>query len=124
MKGGKGDVNFSFSSDCLTNGPKILLNHLASLFRVFLVHGRVADILLMCSHVPIVKNNLADITSSDNYRAIAKSSLILKLFDWVVLLREGEKMSCDQLQFGYQKLSSTVMCSWVASSVIDHFNRA
>ena len=89
MKGGKGDVNFSFSSDCLTNGPKIMLNHLASLFRVFLVHGRVADILLMCSLVPIVKNNLADITSSDNYRAIAKSSLILKLFDWVVLLREG-----------------------------------
>ena len=78
----------------------------------------------MCSLVPIVKNNLADLTSSDNYRAIAKSSLILKLFDWVVLLREGEKMSCDQLQFGYQRLSSTVMCSWVASSVIDHFNRA
>ena len=124
MKSGKGDVHFSFSSDCLTNGPKVLLNHLAWLFRIFLVHGRVADILLLCSLVPIVKNNLADLTSSNNYRAIAKSSLILKLFECVVLLREGEKMSCDQLQFGYQRLSSTVMCSWVASSVIDHFNRA
>ena len=41
-----------------------------------------------------------------------------------MLLTQSEKLSSDQLQFGYQKLSSTVMCSWAASSVIGHFNRA
>ena len=73
---------------------------------------------------PVVKNNLGDLTSSDNYRAIAKSSLILKLFDWIVLLTQGEKLSSDELQFGYQKLSGTVMCTWTAANVIGHFNRA
>ena len=124
MKGGKSDVLFDFSSDCLINGPKILHTHLANLFRMFLIHGKVAAILLLCSLIPIVKDNLGDLTSSDNYRAIAKSSLILKLFDWIVLLTQGEKLASDQLQFGYQRLSSTVMCTWAAASVINHFNSA
>ena len=124
MKGGKSNVLFDFSSDCLINGPKILHTLLANLFRMFLIHGKVAAILLLCSLIPIVKDNLGDLTSSDNYRAIAKSSLILKLFDWIVLLTQGEKLASDQLQFGYQRLSSTVMCTWAAASVINHFNSA
>ena len=123
MKSGKGDVQFNYSSDCLINSPDILHSHLANLFRMFLIHGQVAIILLLCSLIPIVKDNLGDLTSSDNYRAIAKSSLILKLFDWVVLLTQGGKLSSDQLQFGYQKLSSTVMCTWAAASVIKNSNR-
>ena len=71
-----------------------------------------------------MKDNLGDLIASDNYRAIAKSSLILKLFDWIVLLTQGDKLSSDQLQFGYQRLSSTVMCTWAAATVIDHFNRS
>ena len=84
MKSGKNDVLFEFNSDCMLNAPDILHTHLANLFRMFLVHGKVAHILLLCSLIPIVKDNLGDITSSDNYRAIAKSSLILRLFDWIV----------------------------------------
>ena len=124
MKGGKADVTFGFSSDCLMNGPDALYKHLASLFRAFLIHGQVASILLLCSLIPIVKNGVGDLTSSDNYRAIAKSALVLKVFDWVLLLSQGEKLSSDQLQFGYQQLSSTVMCTWAVSSVVSHFNRA
>ena len=118
------DVVFPFSSDCLINAPEVLHYHLATLFRTFLIHGKVAIILLLCSLIPIVKDNLGDLTSSDNYRAIAKSSLVLKLFDWVVLLSQGDKLSSDELQYGYQKLSSTGMCTWTAANVIGHFNRA
>ena len=124
MKPNKSDVSFPFSSDCLINAPEALHYHLATLFRIFLIHGKVATILLLCSLIPIVKDNLGDLTSSDNYRAIAKSSLVLKLFDWVVLLSQGDKLSSDELQYGYQKLSSTVMCTWTATNIIGHFNRA
>ena len=86
MKSGKSDVLYEFNSDCLLNAPEALLIHLSNLFRIFLVHGKIALILLLCSLIPIVKDNLADTTSSDNYRAIAKSSLILKLFEWIILL--------------------------------------
>ena len=80
--------------------------------------------LLLCTLIPIVKNNIGDITSSDNYRAIAIGNLILKWFDWLILILEQDKLTTDELQFGFQAKSSTTMCSWAVSSVVEHFNRA
>ena len=74
--------------------------------------------------IPIVKDNIGDLASSDNYRAIAISSLVLKLFDLVIILLEGNKLTCDQLQFGFQEKSSTTMCTFAVTAVIDYYNRA
>ena len=41
----------------------------------------------------------------------------------MILILEGDKLRCDQLQFGFQPKASTTMCSWVATAVIDHYNR-
>ena len=46
----------------------------------------------------------------------------MKLFDWVLLLLEGDKLTTDQLQYGFQKLSSTTMCTWTLTTVVEHFN--
>ena len=32
-------------------------------------------------------------------------------------------MNCDQLQFGFQAGASTSMCSWTATTVIEHYNK-
>ena len=80
------------------------------------------NFLLACSLIPIVKDNLGDPSTSDNYRAIAIGSLLLKLFDWVVLLVEGDKLHVDQLQYGYQALTSTTMCSWSLATTIKYYN--
>ena len=102
--------------------PPALIQHLANLVKSFVIHGTVPAFLLLCTLLPLVKDNLGDSTSSQNYRAIASGSLVLKLIDIVILLLEGEKLACDKLQFGFQPDSGTVMCSWAASSVIDYFN--
>ena len=49
---------------------------------------------------------------------------MLKLLDIVILILEGDKLQCDQLQFGFQAKSSTSMCSWAATAVIEHYNRS
>ena len=123
MKGGKNDAIFDFQSDCLVNGPPILVTHLANMIRSFLTHGEVPYFLLVCTLLPLVKDNLGDITLSDNYRAIASGSQILKLLDIVILILEGDKFGCDQLQFGFQAKSSTSMCSCSITAVIDYYNR-
>ena len=69
-----------------------------------------------------MKDNLGDITMSENYRAIASGSLLLKLLDIVILLLEGDKLQCDELQFGFQEKASTTMCSWMVTAVVDHYN--
>jgi len=44
---------------------------------------------------------MGDITSSDNYRNIAIGNLILKWFDWLILILEQDKLTTDELQFGF-----------------------
>ena len=45
--------------------------------------------------MPLVNDNLGDITASSNYRAIAGGSLLLKLLDIVALQLEGDKLTFD-----------------------------
>jgi hypothetical protein len=123
LKKSKNDPTYRFNSDCLTNAPPILFEHLALIFQFYLFHGHMTDVLLLSTLVPLVKDKLGNLCSSDNYRSIAISSLILKIFDWVMILLFGEKFHLDALQFGYQENCSTNMCTWMAVETIDHFMR-
>ena len=111
MKTGKNDAMLDIQSDCLTDGPPERVIHLTNLLKTYVVHGSVPDFILVCTLLPLVKDNLADIASSDRYRAIARGSLLVKLLALVILLLEGDKLSVDQLQFGFQEGSSTTMCT-------------
>ena len=71
--------------------------------------------------IPLVNDKLGDITSSNNYRSIALSSIILKIFDWVIFLLYDDGLKTDELQFGFQEKTSTNMCSWMVLETIDHF---
>ena len=123
LKTKKSDPLLQFNSDCLINAPKVLFDQLSLVFQSFLFHGYVTDMLFMSSLIPLVKDKLGNICSSDNYRSIAISSLILKIFDWVLIILSGDKLQLDDLQFGYQESCSTNMCTWLAVETIDHFMR-
>ena len=86
MKAMKSEAVFDFSSDCLMNASKKLIDHVTTLFIWFLATGKIPVFLLLCTLVPIVKDNLDEIATSDNYRAIAIGSLLLKWFDWLILI--------------------------------------
>ena len=102
MKQGKSDALFQYNSDCLIKAPEELFPHLVNMFRTFVIHGNVPSFLLWCTLIPLIKDSLGDLASSDNFRAIAISALVLKLFDLVILQLEGNKLCCDDLQFGFQ----------------------
>ena len=70
-----------------------------------------------------MKDSNGEISSSKNYRGIAISSLILKVFDNCILLLFGELLSNDALQFGFQKGCSTVQCTWAVQETISHYLR-
>ena len=121
MKKGKSDVSEGFCSDAILNGPDILFEKLACVFRSWCVHGTVTPTLLACAFLPLLKSALKDPASTGSYRAIAGSSLVLKLFDKVVLLLWGHLLSTDSLQFGYKVGTSTTQCSWLVMEVANHF---
>ena len=65
--------------------------------------------------MPLLKNSLKNPDDPNSYRAIAGSSIILKLFDKVLLLLWG--------QFGYKVGTSNAQCSWLGQEVAKFFLR-
>ena len=79
--------------------------------------------LLACAFFPLFKGGLKDNSKTDSYRAIAGASLLLKLFDNVVLVLWGDRLSSDSLQFGFKRDTSTTQCSWLVMEVAGYFLR-
>ena len=123
MKPGKGDVSGGFTSDAIRHGPDILFDHLAAVFRSFLFHGTVTPSLLACCFLPLLKSSIKDPADTSSYRAIAGSSLFLKLFENVILLVWGHLLSSDSLQFGFKGNTSTTQCTWLVTEVVQHYLR-
>ena len=123
LKPDKSDPIFKFTSDCIINAPNSFYDQLAYLFKCFLMHGYISPVLMMANLVPIVKDKLGDICSSSNYRSIAISSLLLKIFDWVVISLYGTELELDERQFSYQPGISTNMCTWMVTETVDFFTR-
>ena len=123
MKPGKGDVSGGYSSDAILNAPDIFFDQLAMVYRSWLLHGTVSLNLLACAFLPLLKNSLKNPAETNSYRAIAGSSLLLKLFDQVILLLWGHLLASDELQFGYKANYSTSQCSWFVNEVASYFVR-
>ena len=73
--------------------------------------------------MPILKDKLGDKSNSENYRAIAISSLLLKIFDHIILLLFSENLKSCDLQFGFLEENSTTMCTWIVTEVISYYVR-
>ena len=81
------------------------------------------QVLLIAVIVPLLKDKMGDTGCSDNYRSIALSSILLKIFDWIVILLFGKSLGMDDLQFSYQKDCSITMCTWLVVESISPFLR-
>ena len=77
--------------------------------------------LLACAFLPLLKSSLKDPADHNSYRAIAVSSLILKLLEKPVLLFWGDHLISDSLQFGFKSGTSTTQCSWLVLEVVGHY---
>ena len=123
LKANKSDVSGSYVSDALKHAPDLLYEQLATIFRSWLIHGTVTPSLLACSFLPLLKSGLKDPSVPSSYRAIAGSSLILKVFELVVIQLWGHLLSSDSLQFGYKSTTSTTHCTWLVSEIMQHMLR-
>ena len=119
----KMDVSQGFTSDCLLHAPDLLFQLLALVFQDWLVHGTVTHSVLSCAFVPLLKGQ-KDPGKTDSYRAIASSSLLLKLFELVVLQVWGDRLQSDNIQFGFKRGCGTSSATWLVQEVLQQFLRA
>ena len=106
----------------IINGTHKLHIVLTMLFNTMLRHGTAPDALLQGTMLPLVKDKRGKLQDSSNYRAITIGSSILKLFEIVILNNQKFSLETSNLQFGFKKKSSPVMCSMSVQEVISHYN--
>ncbi len=78
--------------------------------------------MLLGTMVPIPKNKKKSLCDSDNYRAIALSSIFGKTFDWVILLKEKDALCSSDMQFGFKEGLSTTECTFTMLETISYYN--
>ena len=111
LKSGKSDPAYTFSSDCFKTNSVRLAENTARMIKSFLVHGHIPQFMLVSTLVPILKDKLASINISKNYRRVWIKSLILKQLDWGTVNLYGDSMQFYDLQFAFQPNVSFTMCS-------------
>ena len=67
--------------------------------------------------VPLVKNKNDDLSDRNNYRPIALSSTVSKVFENVILNRLEEYLWTSDNQFGYKFGHSTEFCVYALTKV-------
>ena len=102
IKPGKQDPEFDLSTDNLKNAPDNLFEHLAIFFKSVLIHGHINVTLLVCAIILLIKNKRGATDDSSNYGGIALSSILFKVFDWLVLIIFDKQLQTDPNQFGFQ----------------------
>ena len=121
MKKGKCDVSGSFTTDAVKSAPDNLFEHLAAVYRSWLVHGTVSQPLLACAFLPFLKSSQKDPEETKSYPAIAGSSTLLMVFDRLILNLRGDLLASGSLQMGYKKGSSTAQCSFLVMETVGTF---
>jgi len=67
--------------------------------------------------VPIQNNNRKSLKVSDNYRAIALSSILGKVLDNLILVKYHDVFSTCDMQFGFKTSHNTTQCTFVVNKV-------
>ena len=120
MNPGRKDVSESYSSDVFKHGPELLNEHLAIIFRSFLVHGTMPLSILACAFMPLLKGRKNPV-KFDSYRAVAMASQLLKVFEYCILEVWGSCLESDSLQFGYKSGTGADQCSWLLLTTAEYF---
>ena len=121
MKIGKSDGKCVLMSDHIINGGHCLNVYLSMLFNCMVMHGVSAASLGAAVLVPIPKDKRKSLSTSDNYRAIALSSPICKLFDIILINKYRGLLNTCELQCGFKQNGSTNMCTFMVKETIQYY---
>ena len=123
LKPGKHDGYMGLSSDHVKHACDEWFTHTSLLLTALTVHGCVTDDLSISTVLPIPKGKNLNYSDSTNYRGIALSSILGKIFDAYILTRYDNLLSSSNLQFGFKAGYSTSMCSMILKETLEHYRR-
>ena len=73
--------------------------------------------------VPVIKDKVGKLNSSDNYRPIALASVMSKVMETVLLSRLERYVLSTDHQFGFKRKHGTDLCIFALKEILDKYNR-
>ncbi len=107
-------------TDNIVHLPEYFLKLISDFYNSCITHGFLPDKILMHTIVPI-HNGSKSVHKTDNYRAIVLCVLLLKIFEYCLLISNKDKVLVGNLQFAYKAEHSTSQCTWLAKQVITYY---
>jgi exonuclease III len=101
----------------------IIVQLLTNLFNSMLAHGYLPQALMDTCITPIIKDKKGLVTSSDNYRPIAITSVASKILELVLLEKMKTQLETIDNQFGFKKNSGTDMCVFTLQQIIEYYTK-
>ena len=123
LQAGKSGGVSPVTSDCFIHGSDSLYYFIAMLFNTMLLHGTIPSDFLVSILIPIPKGSRVDVRKTQNYRAIALSSILGKILDNIIIILQKDVIKTSDLQFGYKSNCSTIMCSTLLIETIQYFTQ-
>ena len=118
--------NDDIPMEALVHGGNMLAHHLAVCFSLMLKFSYIPKELSSAVLVPLVKNKGGDLSDVNNYRAIAISTALSKILEFVLLQRllawKKPDIS-DEHQFGFKKGHSTSQCAFLFKKTVEYYRR-
>ena len=102
LKPGKSDGFDGITSDYLINASPLCCVYLSYLFTTMLYYYFTPKYLCNSTMIPIPKASNKDTSDIKNYRGIALSSFLSKVFDSCIISLNSMVLSSDDLQFAYK----------------------
>ena len=121
LKNGKSQGLDGIYSEHLKYGADNLRILLSMVLNSMLIHAHLPPMLMSTKISPIVKDKKGDLGSADNYRPIAITCILSKVFELMILERHKSTLETSANQFGYKPKHGTEFCVFVAKQVIDYY---
>ena len=91
-------------------------------FSAMLIHGHMPQGVMDTKIIPLVKNKCGKLSDNNNYRPVAISNSLSKVFELILLDRCEEYLWTSGNQFGFKaNHSTTKMCIYALHEFIDYY---
>lgn len=121
QKAGKSAGYDGVAMEAFIYGGSKLCVHLALLFNMFVKYAYIPRAFMQSVIVPLVKCKTGNLSDVNNYRAIAISTAISKLFEHLLSHYVEHIHAIDSYQFGFTAGHSTSLCTYALKQAVDYY---
>ena len=121
LKSDKVNDNGLVFSNNFIRCTELLLQYLSVLYTSMVFHGFCPPSFFCANCIPIPKGSKVNLFDSDKYRRIVISSLLGKILDHIIILKQFDALTTFQHQCGSKANSSTVLCSTMVIETVQYY---